>query len=98
MPTGSRGRVRATASTRRCGRSACRSSRGLEECRLALADADAEGSDPVAAAAPTQLVDERDDEAGAAHPERVADGDGAAVDVDALVVEAELAHHDKALR
>ena len=42
--------------------------RSLEERRLSLAHAHAERREPVAAAAAPQLVQERHDEAGAAHP------------------------------
>ena len=41
----------------------------LEQCRLALAHADAERREPVPAAPAAQLVQERDDQTGAAHPE-----------------------------
>ena len=70
----------------------------LEQRGLALADADAQRREPVAAAAAAQLVRERDDEPGAAHAERVAERDRAAVDVHALLVEAEVAHDGEALR
>ena len=43
-------------------------------------------------------MQQRDDEAGAAHAERMAERDRAAVDVHALLVEAELAHDREALR
>ena len=72
--------------------------RALEERRLALADADAQRREAVAAAAAAQLVRERDDEPGAAHAERMAERDRAAVDVHALLVEPELAHDGEALR
>ena len=70
----------------------------LEESRLALADADAEGRQAVTAAAAAELVQERHDEPRAAHPERVAERDRAAVHVHALRIEAELANDDEALR
>src|SRR6266545_2724136 len=70
----------------------------FEERSLALADADTERCDPIAAAAAAQLVQQRDDEAGAAHPERMADRDRAAVHVHLLLVEAEVADHRKRLR
>ena len=70
----------------------------LERRRLALADADAERREAVAAAAAAQLVQQRDDEPRAAHPERMAERDRAAVHVHLLGVEAELPDHDEALR
>ena len=63
----------------------------LEERRDALADADAQRREPVATVAAAQLVQQRDDEPRAAHPERMAERDRAAVDVHLLLVEAELA-------
>jgi len=56
-----------------------------------LADADAEGRDAVFAAAPAQLADQGAGEAGARAAERVAEGDRAAVDVEPLFVDPELA-------
>jgi hypothetical protein len=47
-----------------------------------LADADAHGADGVAALTPVQLVDCGQREARAAHAERVAERDGAAVRID----------------
>src|SRR5205085_2500991 len=70
----------------------------LEERRLALTHADAEGGEPVVPAAAAQLVQERDDEPRAAHPERMAERDRAAVHVHLLLVEPELADDDEALR
>src|SRR5437899_1332676 len=70
----------------------------LEEGGLALADSDAEGRQPVPAAAAAELVEQRDDQPRAAHPERVAERDGAAVHVHPARVEPELADHDQALR
>jgi hypothetical protein len=58
----------------------------------ALAHADAHGRQAVAAAAAAQLVGERADQAGARAAQRVAQRDRAAVDVQAVVVEPELAH------
>src|SRR5205085_10486625 len=52
----------------------------------------------VAPTAAAELVEERDDEARAAHPERMTERDRAAVDVHLLRVEAELADHGEALR
>ena len=63
----------------------------LDDRRHALADADAEGGDAVAAAAAAQLPDEGVSEAGAGAAERVAEGDRAAVDVEPLLVDPELA-------
>ena len=86
-PTEGRGRMRRVR-----GESAC------EERGLALADADAQRREPVTAAPPAQLVEERHDEPRAAHAERVAERDRAAVHVHALRVEPELADHREALR
>jgi hypothetical protein len=58
----------------------------------ALAHADAHRRHAVAAAAAAQLVGERADQAGARAAQRVAQGDRPAVHVQAVVVEAELAH------
>ena len=63
----------------------------FEDRRQALADADAHGGDAVPAAAAAQLADEGAGEAGAGAAERVAEGDRAAVDVELLLVDAELA-------
>src|SRR5204862_355370 len=70
----------------------------LEERSLPLADADAERREAVAPVAAAQLVEERDDEARAAHAEWMADRDGPAVDVHLLLVEPQLAHDGEALR
>ena len=48
--------------------------------------------------AATELVEQRHDEPRTAHPERVADRDRAAVDVHALLVDPEVAHHGERLR
>ena len=61
-------------------------------------DADAHRREAVAPAATAKLVQQRGDEPGAAHAERVPDRDRAAVDVHPLLVEAELAHDGEALR
>src|SRR5204863_1954780 len=61
-------------------------------------DADAERCEAVPSAAAAELVQQGHYEARPAHPERMAERDRAAVDVDALGVEAELADHDQALR
>ena len=71
---------------------------GLEHRRQALADPDAHRRDPVAAAAAAELVQERGGEAGAGAAERVAEGDRAAVDVEALLVDSELADAGEHLR
>src|SRR4051794_18644622 len=68
-----------------------------EQRSLALADADAQGGQAVAAAAPAQLVQEGHDKPSTAHPERMADRDRPAVHVDALRVEAQLADDCQAL-
>src|SRR5581483_9067896 len=52
----------------------------------ALAEADAHGLEPVTSAASLQLVQQRGHQAGAGAAERVAEGDGAAVDVHPLRV------------
>jgi hypothetical protein len=57
----------------------------------AHAAADAHGDDGVAAAAAAQLVEQRRGELRAGAPERVAERDGAAVDVELRVGDAELA-------
>src|SRR5881392_3896816 len=74
-----------------------RSGRAVKERGLALADADAERREPVAAVAAPELVQECHDEAGAAHAERMPERDRAAVDVHALRVETELTDDDEAL-
>src|SRR4051794_35592402 len=73
-------------------RSARRAARldSFEDGGEALADADAEGGDPVLAAAAAQLAAEGAGEAGAGAAERVAEGDRAAVDVEPLFVDPEL--------
>src|SRR6185436_14466299 len=57
----------------------------------ALADADAHGREAVAAAAPFHFVQQRRHHPGAAAAERVSKGDGAAVDVQFIQIDAELA-------
>src|SRR4029077_16523530 len=69
----------------------------LEQRRLPLADTDAERRQAVAAAAAAQLVEQRDDQSPAPHPERVPDRDRPAVHVHLLVVESELTDDGKAL-
>ena len=70
----------------------------LEQRRLALADPDAQRREAVAAAAPAQLVHQRHHQPRAAHPQRMAERDRSAVDVDALGVDSQLAHDGHALR
>ena len=66
-------------------------STAFEQRGLTLADADAQRRQPVAAAAASKFVKERDDEPGAAHAERMTDRDRAAVHVHSLCIEPELA-------
>src|SRR5688500_13409820 len=68
----------------------------LEEDGVALAATAAEGCGAEAAAAALQLVEDRERDAGARHADRVAEGDGAAVDVGDLVGDAELGHRCEA--
>src|SRR4029079_15203725 len=72
--------------------------RPLEQRGHALADADAQRREAVAAVAAAELVQERHDEARAAHSERMAERDRAAVDIDPLRVEAQLTDDREALR
>src|SRR3954451_1539887 len=74
------------------------SGRVLDDAGEALADPDAEHGQAVAAAAAAQLVRERAEQAGARAAERVGDRDRAAVDVQLVVVQAELAHRGEHLR
>src|SRR5262245_32802833 len=76
----------------------CGSGGAFEDRRQALADADAHRRDPVAAAAAAELVKEGGGEAGAGAAERVAEGDRAAVDVEPLLVDPELADAGEDLR
>ena len=71
---------------------------GFEDGGQTLADADAEGGDAVLAAAAAQLADEGAGEAGAGAAERVAEGDRAAVDVEALLLDPQLAGAGEDLR
>src|SRR6476469_1713719 len=59
-----------------------------------LADADAHRREAVAAAGALQLMAQHRDQPGAAHPERVAERDRAAVHVDLVGVQAELVDAD----
>src|SRR4051812_15393690 len=68
-----------------------RASNGFEGHRDRAAAAQAEGREPVAAFAATELVKQRGDDAGTARTDRVPERDRAAVDVDAVPVEPELA-------
>src|SRR4029453_17057874 len=56
-------------------------SHALQQDRDALADADAHGADGVASASVLELVGRRRGEPGPAHPERMPEGDGAAIRV-----------------
>src|SRR5438309_10062482 len=62
----------------------------LDQGGVALAATAAEGGGAEPAAAAAQRVDQRHDDPGAGHADRVAKGDGAAVDVDDLVGDAEV--------
>ena len=68
--------------TRPCRRCGNRLANPLENHRDALADADAHGGQAELGVAVAHGVDEGGGDAGAARAERVADGDGAAADVD----------------
>src|SRR4051812_39899923 len=78
-------------------RSSERRSAAFEQRCLPLAHADAERREPVPAVPAAQLVQERDDQTGAAHSERMPHGNRATVHVHLLVVEAELADDGEAL-
>src|SRR3954454_12928025 len=67
-----------------------RTSSNFEQDRLALSAAAAQRGDAATAAAPAQLVGEREDQAQPGPGEWVAERDRAAVDVDALEVDAEI--------
>src|SRR5688572_10037269 len=71
--------------------------RPFEERRLSLPDADAHRRHAVTAAAPPELVQQRHDETGAAHPEGMADRDRSAVHIHLLLVEPKLADDGEAL-
>src|SRR3954452_23096580 len=90
MSTSGAGCSASTRSTFSCD--IARGSGRFDDRRQALADADAHGGNAEAAAAVAELVGECADEARARAAERVADGDRAAVDVELLVGDAELAH------
>src|SRR3954462_2968489 len=70
----------------------------VQDQRVALAAAAAQRRGTDAAAPPAQLERQVEDDPGAAHPDRVAEGDGAAVGVDLLRVDAQLAGGDDADR
>ena len=63
-----------------------------EDQRLALATAPAQPGGPEATAAPLQLVHQMQGDAGPGRPDRVAERDRAAVDVDNVQADAEVAH------
>ena len=69
---------------------------GLEQDGVALAAAAAQRGRAEAAAAAPQLEQEGEGHAGAGHADRVAEGDGAAVDVGDLVGDAEVGHRGDA--
>src|SRR4029453_16653507 len=69
----------------------------LEDAGRALAAADAHGDHAVAGPAAGQLGQELDGELGAGGAHGVAEGDGAAVDVDLVEVEAQLAEDGQGL-
>ena len=69
-----------------------------EERGLPLPHADTQRCKPQVAVATAQLVQERDDEPRAAHPERMAERDRATVHVHAFLVEPELAADRERLR
>src|SRR4051794_37284101 len=64
----------------------------------ALPDADAEGGDAVASAPAPELPGERGDQASSRAAQRVPQRDRAAVDVESLLVDPELAHAGDHLR
>ena len=70
----------------------------LDRHRHGPAAAEAQRREPVAALAPRQLVEQRRDDPRAAGPDRVPERDRAAVDVDAVPVEPELAAVGQRLR
>src|SRR6478735_6799959 len=67
-------------------------SEGADEGGVALASTTAEGGGTEATTAAAQLVDDRADDPRARHADRVAERDRAAVHVDDVVVDAEVAH------
>ena len=71
-------------------------SEGLDEDGVALAAAAAEGGRAESAAAAGQLVEDVQRDAGAGHAHGVAEGDGAAVDVDDLGRDAQVGHRGHA--
>src|SRR5918992_3424332 len=89
----SRATARGEPSTARPTRSVTSTSRiDVEDEGVALTAAAAQGGRADAAAAAPQFVHDVQGEAGARHPDRVAEGDRAAVDVDLLGADAEIAH------
>src|SRR5438876_2453693 len=71
--------------------------RALENARAAHAAADAHGHQTVALLATTKLVEDGDGQLRARASERMAQRDGAAVDVDPLTRQGALAHHGERL-
>src|SRR3954454_16672958 len=70
----------------------------MQHHRQSLTDADADRGDAIAAAAALELVRERGEDARAAGAERVADGDRAAIGVDALGIDRPLVDAGERLR
>src|SRR5947199_4862481 len=68
----------------------------LDDGGVALGAAAAQGGSAGAATAATQFVDQVQEDAVAAHPDGVAQGDGAAVDVGDLVGDAQVVHRRQA--
>ncbi|CDN41361.1 hypothetical protein BN871_AF_00170 [Paenibacillus sp. P22] len=80
-----------------CLHSTCSSGMDFEDACRSHAAADAHRHDAVAAASAAQLVDQRDADLGAGAAERMAQRDRAAVDIDLLLVDAELPDDMEAL-
>src|SRR5207248_7348784 len=74
------------------------SSERLDDDRHSLSDADAQRGDPIPPAPRAKRVHEVDQDPRPAHPQGMPDGDGAAVHVDALRVDAQFADHRERLR
>src|ERR1700719_2959590 len=70
----------------------------LENRRRTLPTADAHGDHAVSRPAPAHLAEELHGQLRAGSAERMSEGDRAAVDVDALLIHPELAHHRERLR
>src|SRR5262245_19297182 len=73
------------------------SSGALDDHRDALAATDAQGGDAEARIAVGHRVQERDQHASAARPDRMAEGDGPSMHVDAVLRDAQLAQHAEGL-